>query len=123
MGFSSMVRWMARVAAFAAIVCLLLQAACAIGLPQLTSTPLQAHNDNACHESAPSSPHAPDPSHICCNGGHSSDALLSATIMPAPLVLDRGFLSLTGALRSFAPFSIDFPASLSPPHRLFALRI
>ena len=119
MGFSSMVRWMLRVVAFVALVSLSLQAACAIGLPTLTSAQHETHGNKACHESAPSRPQAPDSGHICCSGHHSLDVLLSATITPAPLALDGGFLALTSALRSFESYSTDFPVPSSPPNRPF----
>jgi hypothetical protein len=123
MGIRSMVQFAVRVAAFAAIVCLSLQAACTIGVPW--SIPVQAETlgDSGCHESSPPTKNAPDSSHICCSGDHSPDALLSATATSVPLALDGAFLSLTSALPSFALASTHFPFSFSPPHRPLSLRI
>ncbi|MBZ5490817.1 MAG: hypothetical protein LAO76_07785 [Acidobacteriia bacterium] len=122
MGFSSMFRAMARVAAFTAITCLALQAACTPGIQPLTSTQSEQHG-GGCHESVPPTPHAPSPSHVCCSGNHFPDALLSAAVTPAPLALNGNFLDLTAASRSFPTFSTDFPASFSPPHKPLVLRI
>jgi hypothetical protein len=123
MGIRSMVQFTVRVAAFAAVAALLLQAACTIGVPPLTSGQLESHSDNPCHESAPSTPQVPDSSHVCCSGDHSPDALLSAIVTPSPLVLDGAFPGLTPALHSLMPASTDFSASFSPPHRPLELRI
>jgi hypothetical protein len=123
MRFSSMIQQIARVAAFAAIACLSLQAACTIGLPPLTSGQLESHGDSSCHESAPTLPNAPDPGHICCSGDHSPDALLSTSVTTVPLVLDRSVLGLTSTLLSFTRSFVDFSVSFSPPHSLFILRI
>ena len=123
MGFNSMVQQIARVVAFAAIACLSLQVACTIGVPQLTSAPSEAHGNSGCHESAPSTPPAPGSSHICCSGDHSPDALLSAPVAPAPLVLDGSILGLIVTLRSFTLSFADFFISFSPPRGPLALRI
>lgn len=123
MGIRSMVQFAVRVAAFAAVAALLMQVSCMAGLPALTNMQIETHGDSGCHESAPSTPNAPDSSHICCSGDHSPDALLSAFITPAPMVLDRGFVSLTSASRSFASASIYIPASFSPPYKPLSLRI
>jgi hypothetical protein len=123
MGIRSMVQFTVRVAAFAAVAALLLQISCMAGLPPVTTVQLGTHGDSGCHESTPPTPNIPDSSHICCGGSHSPEALLSAIVTPAPLVVDGALLSLTSALPSFALASIDFPASFSPPHRPFSLRI
>jgi len=60
---------------FVAIAALLLHAACTIG-----ATPLAAPAGSGCHESAPS----PNPEQKCCDGDHSPEALLSATVALAP---------------------------------------
>jgi hypothetical protein len=122
MGIRSMVQFTLRVAAFTAIACLSLQAACAIGVQPLTSVQGETQGDRGCHESMPPPPNTPDSSHVCCSGDHFPDALLSAFDTHAPMILDRGFISLTAAFASFSA-SIDFPASFSPPHELLALRI
>lgn len=123
MGFSSMIRWLVRVAAFTAIACLSVQAACSIGVPQLTSAQNDTRGDSGCHESAPPTPNGPVSSHICCSGDHSPDALLSAIVTPVPLVSGPGVLDLTLALRFFAPSSADLLASFSPPRQGLPLRI
>src|SRR6478736_6180735 len=123
MGFSSMIRAMVRVAAFVAITCLSLQAACAIGVPQPASRQVDTQEDFGCHSSAPPTQSAPDSSHICCSGDHSPDALLSAFVTPTPPASDEGVFDLASSLSSFATPATDFPASFSPPHRPLALRI
>ena len=124
MGIRSMVQFAVRVAAFAAVAALLLQASCTIGNSTLTNAQTETQGGSGCHESAPPTHNAPDSRHICCSGDHSSDALLSATATSAPLVLDGGFLSpTTSALPSFALASIDFPTLFSPPYRPLSLRI
>jgi hypothetical protein len=123
MGIRSMVQFAVRVAAFAAIACLLLQAACTIGVPQLIPVQAETQGDSGCHESSPPTQNAPNPSHICCSGDHFPDALLSTTATSPPLALDGAFLSLTSALPSYALASTAFPSSFSPPHRPFSLRI
>jgi hypothetical protein len=123
MGFSSMVRAMVRVAAFMAIMCFSLQAACTIGVPRSASGQVETQEDSGCHESAPPAPNAPDSSHICCSGVHSPDALLSAFVTPTPPASGEGVFDLASSLPAFATPATDFPASFSPPHRLLALRI
>jgi hypothetical protein len=71
-----LLRLSGRVAMFAAIAVLLLHASCTVGV-----TPLAVPTDSGCHESAPSSP---GPAQMCCDGDHSPDALLSATVALAP---------------------------------------
>lgn len=123
MGIRSMVQFTVRVAAFAAVAALLLQVSCMIGTSAVTTMHIETHGGSACHESAPPSQDTPD-HNICCSGDHSPKALLSAIVMPGPLVaLDAAFLSHTSALPSFALASIDFLPLFSPPHRPFALRI
>jgi hypothetical protein len=123
MGIRSMVQFAVRVAAFIAVLALLLQISCMSGVTAIMTTQVETHGDSGCHEHAPT-PKAPDSSHICCSGDHSPDALLSAFVTPAPLISDVGASDLTSALRSFATSSTssDFPA-FSPPHGLLALRI
>jgi hypothetical protein len=75
--FGLILRLSGRVAMFAAMAALLLHASCTIGV-----TPLVAPTDSGCHESAPSSP---NPEQKCCDGDHSPDALLSASVAMAPL--------------------------------------
>jgi len=123
MHIRSMVRFTLRVAAFVAVAALLLQVSCTIGQPKVSDVQLKTHSYSGCHEHAPA-PKTPDSSHICCSGDHSPEALLSAFIIPAPLISDMGASDLTPALRSFAasPTFTGFPA-LSPPHGLLPLRI
>jgi hypothetical protein len=123
MGFSLMVRWLVRVVAFVAIACLPLQAACTIDLPQLTSAQIETHGDIACHESAPSTPNAPDPSHICCSGDHPSDALLSATVMSAPLILVKHLPIPIFEVSASMTSSADRFTSFSRPPGSLTLRI
>jgi hypothetical protein len=125
MGIRSMVQFAVRVAAFTAVLALLLQISCMSGVTAITTATAQVktHGDSGCHESAPPTPNAPDSSHICCSGDHSPDALLSATVAPVPLISDVGASHLTLPLPSLAIASIDFPASCSPPHGLLPLRI
>lgn len=124
MGIRSMVQFTVRVAAFAAVAALLLQVSCMIGTSAVTTVQIETLGGSACHESAPPSQGTPDHNHVCCSGDHSPKALLSAIVMPGPLVaLDAGFLNHTSALPSFALASIDFLPLFSPPHRPFALRI
>lgn len=123
MGIRSMVQFAVKVAAFAAVLALLLQISCMSGVTAVTTAQPGTQSDSGCHEHAPA-PKAPDSNHICCNGDHSPDALLSAFVMPAPLISDVGSSELTSASRSFATSSTptDFPA-FSPPHGLITLRI
>jgi len=125
MGIRSMVQFTVRVAAFAAVMGLLLQVSCTVGLPAAMNGQLETHSDSGCHESAPPIPNAPASGHICCSGDHSPDALLSAFVTPAPLISDVGASDPTSPSHSFASSSIstDFPASFSPRHGLLALRI
>lgn len=123
MGIRSMVQFTVRVAAFAAVAALLLQVSCMIEASALTNMQIETHGNSGCHESAPLTPNAPDPSHICCSGDHFPDALLNAFGTPAPLVSDGRVVELTSPLRIFALSSTDFSASFSPPHGLLALRI
>jgi len=123
MGIHSMVQSTVRVAAFAAVAALLLQVSCLASPPAVSTVQVETHGDSGCHESAPSTPNTPDSSHICCSGDHSPDALLSAIIAPVPLTSDIGASHLTLPLPSLAIACIDFPASFSPPHGAFALRI
>lgn len=122
MGIRSMVQFAVRVAAFAAVVALLLQISCTVAPPAFANAGIGTHGDSGCHESAPATPNAPDSGHICCGGDHSPDALLSTIVTPAPLV-DGGFEGLTPALHSLTPASTDFSASFSPPHGPLSLRI
>jgi hypothetical protein len=123
MGFSAMVRWSVRVAAFAAIVVLLAQAACMIGLPSVATAQIGAPVESGCHESAPSAPDSPKSEHICCSGEHSPDALLSAPETPVPLGIAEHFSVRAFVLSSFVPSSADISASFSGPPGLLALRI
>jgi hypothetical protein len=122
MGIRSMVQFAVRVAAFIAVLSLLLQISCMSGVTAITTTQAETHGDSGCHEHAPT-PKAPDSRHVCCSGDHSPDALLSATITHAPMVADGRAVELPAPLPSLAIASIDFPASFSPPHGAFALRI
>jgi hypothetical protein len=122
MGFSAMVRWSVRVAAFAAIVVLLAQAACMIGLPSV-ATQIGTPGESGCHESAPSTPDSPKSEHICCSGEHSPDALLSAAVTPVPLGIAEHFSIRTFVLNLVAPSSADISASFSGPPGLLALRV
>lgn len=125
MGIRSMVQFAVRVAAFTAVLALLLQISCISGVTAITTTQAETNNDYGCHESAPPTHNAPDSSHVCCSGDHSPDVLLSAYVAPAPLVSDVGASDVPSDSRSFVPSSIvtDFPAYFSPPHGLLALRI
>jgi hypothetical protein len=124
MGIRSMVQFAVRVAAFIAVLALLLQISCMSGVTAITTTQAETHGDSGCHEHAPT-PKAPDSRHVCCNGDHSPDVLLSAFVTPASLFSDAGASDLPSDSGSFAPSStsIDFPAYFSPPHGLLALRI
>ena len=122
MRIRSMVQFAGRVVAFAAVAALLLQISCMPDLPAI-SVQNATQSDSGCHESAPPTPPPPDSSHICCNGDHSPDALLSAVITPVPIASERRAVELTSPLPSLAIASVDFPASFSPPHGLLALRI
>jgi hypothetical protein len=123
MGFSAMVRRTGRVAAFAAMVVLLAQAACMIGLPSVATAQIESPGGSDCHESAPSMPHSPNSEHFCCNGNHSPEALLSAPETPLPLGLAAHFSIRTFVLSSFVHSSADISASFSGPPGLLALRI
>jgi hypothetical protein len=123
MGFSAMVRRMVRVAAFAAMVVLLAQAACTIGLPSVPAVQIEAPGATGCHESAPSTPNTPHSEHICCSGDHSFDALLSAPETPVPLGFAEHFSVPTFVLSFFVPSSADISAFLSGPPGPLALRI
>lgn len=123
MGIRSMVQFAVRVAAFAAVAALLLQVSCTASLPPATTMQVETHGDSGCHESAPPTPSAPDSSHICCSGDHSPDALLSAFVTPAPLVLAKHLpIPIFGASASMT-LSADRFISFSQPPGLLALRI
>jgi hypothetical protein len=120
MGIGSMIRWTGRVAVFAAMAALLLQASCTISLESRANVEAAFTADTGCHDSTPS---APDSGHICCNGEHAPEALLSAAVVPTLLtavglvrnpIFDSGVHSLHAA-------EIALPVS-SPPGPL-ALRI
>src|SRR4051812_42495867 len=123
MGIRWMVQFAVRVAAFTAVLALLLQISCMSGVTAITTTQAETHSDSGCHESAPPTQNAPDPSHVCCSGDHSPDVLLSASVTSVPLALEETSLSLNSALPSFTLASIHFPSSVSPPHRPLSLRI
>jgi hypothetical protein len=111
MGIGSMVRLAARVAVFAAMAALLLQASCTIGLNSLANTETISTAGGGCHDSAPVTPSAPGSGHICCNGEHAPEALLSAVVMPAPL-------ASVGLVRNpFSDSSVRSPhaAEIAPP--------
>lgn len=123
MGMGSMVRLTARVAVFMAMAALLLQASCTIGLASLANTEMISTVGTACHDPAPARPSAPNSGHICCNGTHSPEALLSAAVMPAPLatagLVRNSFFD--SRVRTLHPAEIAPPVS-GPPGPL-ALRI
>ncbi|MGZ4844882.1 MAG: hypothetical protein ACXV75_09285 [Candidatus Angelobacter sp.] len=123
MGFSAMVRWTVRVAAFLAMAALLLQASCTVGPPAFATVQIESPGDSGCHESAPSTPHAPNSDHICCGGDHSPDALLSAVVTPAPPVMAEDFSIPISVLipQATSPTDVSTPF-LHPPGPL-ALRI
>src|ERR1700681_2301876 len=123
MGISTMVRFTGRVAVFAAIAALLLQASCTISLPRLGIAETIPMDDSGCHHSLPATPDAPNPSHICCNGVHSPEALLTASITPAQLPFAEAPLNRVSysTFRSRQPIEIANPSS-GPPVPL-ALRI
>ena len=123
MGFSAIFRWSVKIAVFAALTTLLVQAACAIGLPSLVTVQIGAPIESGCHESAPSTPHSPKSEQICCSGSHSPEALLCAPQTPVPLGLAEHFSIQTFVLSSFIPSSADISASFSGPPGLLALRI
>jgi len=123
MGFSSMVRGMARVVVLVAITSFSLQAACALGIQPLTSVQDETHGNSGCHESVPPAPQAPAPRHVCCSGDHLPDALLSVAVTPTPLVLNRCALRPTLSSCDLGPSCTDFPAAFSLPQGPFSLRI
>ena len=123
MGIRSMVRFIMRVAALAAVAALLLQAACTMGFAGGTHLKAAAPAESGCHEPAPAPPSTPDPGHICCGGAHSSDALLTAAYMNAVPMASQTSQSLGFALTAAKPFiaATELP-SCSPPGT-FVLRI
>ena len=123
MGIRSMIQFAVRVAAFAAVAALLLQISCTVAPPAFANTQIGTHDGSACHESAPSTPTAPDSSHLCCNGDHSPDALLSAFVSSAPLVLAKHLpIPIFEATASMTS-SADRFTSFSRPPGLLTLRI
>lgn len=123
MGIRTMVRLTGRVAVFVAMAALLLQASCTIGLSSLATVEETGMDDSGCHHSLPAQPDAPNSEHVCCNGQHSSEALVTAVrTAPAPLAtteLVHGFVDTS--LRSTFATAIATPSS-GPPGP-FVLRI
>ena len=123
MGIGSMVQFTARVAVFAAVAALLLQAACPMDFAGVTHLEAAAPANSGCHESAPATPSTPDPGHVCCAGNHSTDALLNApntTALPVvSQMLKIPAFDLTSPSRLFAATA---GPSVGPPMPL-ALRI
>jgi hypothetical protein len=87
MAIHSICRSAARVAAFAAVMVLLLQASCPAQFMPSTAAQMQNTTRAACHEPVPLAPAAPASEHQCCNGAHDPEALLSGLqALPVPSV-------------------------------------
>jgi hypothetical protein len=88
-------RWSGKVAVFAAMAALLLQASCTVGLAPMATAETASSTHSGCHDSAPATPGVPSSGQKCCNGEHSAEALLAAPpTEPMPLVSAQ-FISST----------------------------
>jgi hypothetical protein len=71
-------RWSGKVAVFAAMAALLLQASCMVGLAPMATAETDSSLHSGCHDSTPATPGIPSSGQRCCNGEHSAEALLTA---------------------------------------------
>jgi hypothetical protein len=86
MALHSIGRLTARVAAFAAMAVLLLQASCPAQFMPFAATRVPDIANAGCHETLPP-PDAPASEHQCCKGTHYPEALLNALqALPAPSI-------------------------------------
>jgi hypothetical protein len=115
--FGLMLRLNGLVAMFVAMAALLLHASCTIG-----ATPLAAPTDSGCHESTPS-PNPPNPEQKCCDGDHSPEALLSATIALAPPVANMELAYRPSITNVFERQMAEILSPSPGPPLLISLRI
>lgn len=122
-GIHAMARSILRVAAFAAVAVLFLQPFCAMGFTPATHLESAAPSGSGCHEPVPATPNKPDPGHVCCNGDHSSDALLTAAYLTAvPMASQTLQIPAFGLISPGRLFAATDGPSSGPPAP-FALRI
>ena len=119
---SAMARMISRVAAFAAIAAILLQAACPVAYAAAPGAKLAAPV-SACHESAPPAPNKPAPAHVCCDAAYSQDALLSSVITTTPAAVTTAVLDLVLSRRTVEHQFADAMSPSSGPPSVFILRI
>lgn len=118
------IRLSGRIAIFAAMAALLLQASCTIGLTAMVTAESVIASHSGCHDSAPSTPDAPNPGQKCCNGKHSPEALLAATtVAPLPLASAKFVSSVHFVASAFSPHATEIATPPSGPPGLFVIRI
>jgi hypothetical protein len=76
-----------------------------------------------CHDPAPATPSAPNSGHICCNGTHSPEALLSVAVMPVPLATAGLVRNSLFDSRVRTPHPAETAPPVSGPPGSLALRI
>jgi hypothetical protein len=122
-GIHAMARSILRVAAFVAVAALFLQPFCAMGFTPVTHLESAVPAASGCHEPVPATPNPPGPDHVCCNGDHSSDALLTAAYITAlPVVSQIPQIPAFGLAIPDRLFAATVSPSSGPPVP-FALRI
>src|SRR5579871_1601484 len=124
LNISRIFRLSGRVAIFAAMMALLLQASCTIGLTAMATAESVAPTHSGCHDSAPSTPDAPNSGKKCCNGKHSPEALLAATtVAPLPLVSAKVVSSMHFVAGTFVPHATEIATPPFGPPGPLVLRI
>jgi len=118
------IRLSGKIAIFAAMAALLLQASCTIGLTTMAASESVIATHSGCHDSAPSTPDAPNSGQKCCNGKHSPEALLAATtVAPLPFVSAKIVSSMHFVASSFSPHATEIAIPPSGPPGPLVLRI
>jgi hypothetical protein len=118
------IRLSGKIAIVAAMAALLLQASCTIGLTAMATAESAIATHSGCHDSAPSTPDAPNSGQKCCNGKHSPEALLAATtVAPLPLASTKFVSSVNSVASPFLPHATEIAIPPSGPPGPLALRI
>jgi hypothetical protein len=117
-------RWSGKVAVFAAMAALLLQASCTVGLAPMATAETASSNHSGCHDSTPATPGVPSSGQKCCNGEHSAEALLAASpTEPISLVSAQFISSTVFDLSALSRHATVIVAPSSGPPGLLVLRI
>ena len=113
-----------KVAVFAAMAALLLQAACTVGLAPMATAETASSPHSGCHGSTPVAPGVPSSGQKCCNGEHSAEALLAAPpTEPMPLVSTEFVSSVFFGSSALSLHATEIVAPSSAPPGLLVLRI